>query len=434
MKQKTRKIIAGSVVAFVLVALTCLFAAGCGSSAVLTITENNKQYSTYGYGYVSVEVPETATNYNVSVNTGEGSETNKSRVEVIENIRPTVVDVYGYAANGTSAGSGVIVYSESTTDADALPDYYFVVTNHHVIDECSTFSVSLLFIDEETDEETYGNYSADLIGSSPSRDIAVLRIERKADEVIKTATVIENSDSVKVGTDVIAIGNPLGILGGTVTMGIVSATARTVTVEDVGSMTLMQTDAAINSGNSGGGLFDTNGNLVGIVNSGYSSYEGLNFAIPLNDARFAANSLIETYRESDGNVTQYGYVEGDTELGISCRTMTNIYESSSSNVSGSYVIASANSTSSLLYNAWGQNYQAIISVKITKDGSPTDYAVSNMTYMESAMKTVKAGDTVEFTYRSVMIERGFMGMTKYYLGSETQTASVTATQYVYSIN
>ena len=354
---------------------------------------------------------------------------------MIEDIRPTVVDVYGYAADGTSAGSGVIVYADASTDAS--PEYYFVVTNHHVIEGCSTFTVSLLFINKDTGEETYDNYSADLIGSSPSRDIAVLRIERKSNEEIKTATVIEDSDTVKVGMDVLAIGNPLGILGGTVTMGIVSATARTVTVDEVGSMTLMQTDAAINKGNSGGGLFDTNGNLIGIVNSGYSSYEGLNFAIPLNDARFAADSFLETYRETDGKVTQYGYVKGDTELGIGCRTMTNVYENSTSDIRGSYVVAGVNSTISPLLPAWGTGSQAIISVKITSNGNTVDYAIGNINDMEAVMKTITAGDTIEFTYRSVKQIRVNIGMglstTKYYLDDNTQTAAITAPQYVYSI-
>ncbi len=435
MKNRTRKIVSIGITMIALIALMCVFSAGCGSSAVLTITENNKQYSTFGYGYVSVEVPETATSYNVKVSTGTGSESNKSRVEVIEDIRPTVVDVYGYAADGTSAGSGVIVYADASTDAS--PEYYFVVTNHHVIEGCSTFTVSLLFINKDTGEETYDNYSADLIGSSPSRDIAVLRIERKSNEEIKTATVIEDSDTVKVGMDVLAIGNPLGILGGTVTMGIVSATARTVTVDEVGSMTLMQTDAAINKGNSGGGLFDTNGNLIGIVNSGYSSYEGLNFAIPLNDARFAADSFLETYRETDGKVTQYGYVKGDTELGIGCRTMTNVYENSTSDIRGSYVVAGVNSTTSPLLPAWGTGSQAIISVKITSNGNTVDYAIGNINDMEAVMKTITAGDTIEFTYRSVKQIRVNIGMglstTKYYLDDNTQTAAITAPQYVYLI-
>lgn len=161
MKNRTRKIVSIGITMIALIALMCVFSAGCGSSAVLTITENNKQYSTFGYGYVSVEVPETATSYNVKVSTGTGSESNKSRVEVIEDIRPTVVDVYGYAADGTSAGSGVIVYADASTDAS--PEYYFVVTNHHVIEGCSTFTVSLLFINKDTGEETYDNYSADLI-------------------------------------------------------------------------------------------------------------------------------------------------------------------------------------------------------------------------------------------------------------------------------
>ena len=265
------------------------------SSEVLLINENGN-YPVLNYGYVSVNVPQETvqSNYDVAINTVESTPTDKTRVEIIEDIRPTVVDVYGYAYNGSSAGSGVII--ASTVESDK--EYYFIVTNHHVIEGCTSFEASLLFINEETDEETYDTYDATLIGGSPSRDIAVIRIEKKGNETIKSATAVADSDDVKVGMDVIAIGNPLGILGGTVTMGVVSAKAREVSVSDIGTMTLMQTDAAINSGNSGGGLFDENGYLIGVVNSGYSSYEGLNFAIPANDAIYATESLINTYDET----------------------------------------------------------------------------------------------------------------------------------------
>ncbi|MBQ7227213.1 MAG: trypsin-like peptidase domain-containing protein [Clostridia bacterium] len=399
------------------------------SSEVLLINENGN-YPVLNYGYVSVNVPQETvqSNYDVAINTVESTPTDKTRVEIIEDIRPTVVDVYGYAYNGSSAGSGVII--ASTVESDK--EYYFIVTNHHVIEGCTSFEASLLFINEETDEETYDTYDATLIGGSPSRDIAVIRIEKKGNETIKSATAVADSDDVKVGMDVIAIGNPLGILGGTVTMGVVSAKAREVSVSDIGTMTLMQTDAAINSGNSGGGLFDENGYLIGVVNSGYSSYEGLNFAIPANDAIYATESLINTYDETSD--VPYGYVTGDTEIGITCQTMT-LYESNNRNVRNSYVVGITNDNNSLLYSAWGDYYQAItrVSVDYAEDGKETaDVSITSMTDMNTIMKTVSAGDVITFKYKSVMTAGSFMNQ-RQYLNAEEKTVTVTATQYIYTI-
>ena len=399
------------------------------SSEVLLINENGN-YPVLNYGYVSVNVPQETvqSNYDVAINTVESTPTDKTRVEIIEDIRPAVVDVYGYAYNGSSAGSGVII--ASTVESDK--EYYFIVTNHHVIEGCTSFEASLLFINEETDEETYDTYDATLIGGSPSRDIAVIRIEKKANETIKSATAVADSDKVKVGMDVIAIGNPLGVLGGTVTMGVVSAKAREVSVSDIGTMTLMQTDAAIKSGNSGGGLFDENGDLIGVVNSGYSSYEGLNFAIPANDAIYATESLINTYDDSEE--VPYGYVVGDTEIGITCGAM-NLYENSTSNVRSSYVVGITTDNTSLLYTEWEDYYKAILGVRVdyAEDGKETaEVSVTSMTEMSAIMKTIKAGDSVTFKYKDVLTTGNFMNQ-RQYLGSEEKTVTVTATQYVYSI-
>ena len=156
----------------------------------------------------------------------------------------------------SGAGSGVIVSSEG-----------FIVTNHHVIDGADTIIVRL------TDGT---KYQATLIGSDEQTDVAVLWIDA-ADRELAVAPLGASFDLV-VGEDIIAIGNPLGSLGGTVTEGIVSATARTITVDHV-DMTLLQISAPINPGNSGGGLFNMAGELVGIVNAKYSSeeIEGLSF-------------------------------------------------------------------------------------------------------------------------------------------------------------
>lgn len=173
------------------------------------------------------------------------------------------------------AGSGVIMSEDG-----------YIITNHHVIDGATNISV------RTTDGK---EYPAKLIGSDSPTDLAILKIE--ANDLLPAT--FGDSDALEVGDAAIAIGNPLGELGGTVTTGIISALDRQITVENE-TMTLLQTDAAINPGNSGGGLFDASGNLIGIVNAKESQagIEGLGFAIPINGALDIINELIK-----NGSVT-----------------------------------------------------------------------------------------------------------------------------------
>lgn len=219
--------------------------------------------------------------------------TSSSVVDVVSAVKDAVVEIqvtvvsdgfFGQSTN-TGAGSGVIIAPEG-----------YIVTNHHVIDGASTIEVRL----------TNGNeYKATLIGTDEGADIAVLKIEPK-----ETLCVAElgSSSSLVLGEEVIAIGNPLGILGGTVTRGIISALERTVSMSSGNSMKLLQTDAAINPGNSGGGLFDLGGKLIGVVNAKYAdeSIEGLGFAIPIDYAYEIILDLIEN-----------GYVTGVIDPGLS---------------------------------------------------------------------------------------------------------------------
>ncbi|MEG0457962.1 MAG: trypsin-like peptidase domain-containing protein, partial [Oscillospiraceae bacterium] len=142
-----------------------------------------------------------------------------------------------------------------------------------------------------------------LIGTDDTTDIAIIKVE--ASEL--KAAVLGKSSGASVGQTAIAIGNPLGQLGGTVTQGIISALDRTIVVENK-TMTLLQIDAAINPGNSGGGLFNSYGELIGIVNAGYtgSEVDGLGFAVPIDIAKPVMENLMT-----------YGYVKGRPYLGVS---------------------------------------------------------------------------------------------------------------------
>lgn len=217
--------------------------------------------------------------------------------EIVDQTAPSVVEVFTetkkvsnwfqeYVMEG--AGSGVILSEDG-----------YIVTNHHVIDGASTIKV------RTNNGQTY---EAALKGTDSKTDLAVLKIE--ATDLLPAK--LADSSAVRVGDFVIAIGNPLGELGGTVTEGIISAKDREITI-DGQTMTLLQTSAAVNPGNSGGGLFDLEGKLVGVVNSksSGSDIEGLAFAIPANTVQIITQELI-----------QHGYVTGRPQLGISVTQLT----------------------------------------------------------------------------------------------------------------
>ncbi len=174
------------------------------------------------------------------------------------------------------AGSGVIVTKDG-----------FIVTNNHVIDGAEKVTVRL---------RSGETYDAVIWGVNTKNDLAVIKIEAQE---LPVAT-FGNSDNLKVGQTVIAIGNPLGELGGSVTSGIVSALAREIKIDNK-MMTLIQTDAPVNPGNSGGGLFNMAGELIGVVNakSSGSDVEGIGFAIPSSTAYSIVQDIISNKSSSD---------------------------------------------------------------------------------------------------------------------------------------
>ena len=203
-------------------------------------------YIVSGMGSSSVIYRDTSGTVNA---TSDSSGTIKA---VVESCADSVVEIQTESiSNGNSlfqqyvssgAGSGVILTQDG-----------YIVTNHHVIEGATSILVRTRSGDE---------YSAELIGSDEQSDLAVLKIDASG----LTPAVLGDSTKLEVGDLAVVIGNPLGELGGTVTSGIISALDREVSI-DGQMMTLMQTDAAVNPGNSGGGLFDANGDLVGIINA-----------------------------------------------------------------------------------------------------------------------------------------------------------------------
>ena len=183
---------------------------------------------------------------------------------------------WGFTTTSAASGSGFIISEDG-----------YILTNHHVIEGSSSISVSMY------DGSTY---DAALIGSDESNDIAVLKIE--AEDLVPV--VLGSSDALNVGDTVVAIGNPLGELTFSLTVGAVSAKDRAVTLSSSVTMDLIQTDCAINSGNSGGALFNLYGEVIGITNAKYSSgssgeasIDNIGFAIPVNDVMPIVESIIE---------------------------------------------------------------------------------------------------------------------------------------------
>ena len=241
--------------------------------------------------------------------------------QVSEMVSPSVVVItteqvvysqwswYGQNQVESGAGSGVIISSDG-----------YILTCAHVVSGASQITVTI----GDTD------YTATVVGEDDTSDVAVLKIDATG----LTPATVGDSDSLSVGDSVLAVGNPLGELGGTVTSGIVSALNRSVTIQGTSStntMSLIQMDASVSPGNSGGGLFNMNGELIGLVNakSSSSDAEGLGFAIPINDAIQVAQDLLEN-----------GYVSGRPYMGITYIAVTDAQTAAQFNVNayGVYVV------------------------------------------------------------------------------------------------
>ena len=213
--------------------------------------------------------------------------------EIYEKVIPSVASISCVQQGGTASGTGIV-----------MSDDGYVITNYHVIE--SAQQIYVLLSDENT-------YTATLVGGDEATDLAVLKVEATG----LTPAEFGDSDALRVGDVVVAIGDPLGTeLRGTMTDGIVSAINRDLNLSGR-QMTLIQTNAALNSGNSGGPLINCYGQVIGINTMKMSSYsatsatvEGLGFAIPITAAKPILDELISQ-----------GYVSGRPAIGIQGQTL-----------------------------------------------------------------------------------------------------------------
>ncbi len=226
----------------------------------------------------------------------------------------SVVSIEVQTANGIGAGTGFLISEDG-----------YILTCYHVVEGYQ--AISCTFIDSTSYEAAY-------VGGDEDADLAIIKIE-SADGSSFKPVVLGDSGQLTVGSTVTAIGNALGTFANTLTSGTVSGLDRALTMSDGKVMNVLQTDCTVNSGNSGGPLFNEYGEVIGVVNakyssSGYSSaatVEGIGFAIPINDALAISDDLIA-----------HGYITGKPHLGISVATVSSITAQQYSNmVVGAYV-------------------------------------------------------------------------------------------------
>ncbi len=278
--KKKKGLSAGKIIAIVLV---CSLLGGCLGVGATLLPGNKRSGTTPAQSSTTVYVGERQTE-TVNTTRTDTSEQLTPREVYAQNVNSTVgittsitTNYWGYQTTSAASGSGFILTEDG-----------YILTNYHVIENSNSVQVT-----------TYDNtaYSASIVGYDESNDIAVLKIDATG----LTPVVLGDSDELYVGDEVMAIGNPLGELTFSLTVGYVSAMDREVTLSSGTTMDLIQTDAAINSGNSGGALFNTYGEVVGITNAKYSSssssssasIDNIGFAIPINHVKGIVTSIIE---------------------------------------------------------------------------------------------------------------------------------------------
>ena len=328
-------------------------------------------------------------NRTVKMYVADDSSTYSQTSELVGAVADSVVEIrtetirtqWGSQYITSGAGSGVIIGHNTAYTG------YYIVTNNHVISGANEITVTL---------RAGASYPATLIATDAEGDIAVVFIEES--RTLNVATW-GRSDDLAVGDELIAIGNPLGSLGGTVTKGILSAKGRSIVIGNY-SMTLLQTDTAINPGNSGGGLFNMKGHLIGVVNAKTTDeeVEGICFAIPADNARVIVSDLIE-----------YGAVVGRVDLGI---TVTDATRSDGTTIA--YVTKAQDGGDGF------KQYDRIESIAGIKINTVLDY--------NNALATIKPGDEIEIVVYRGSLQQGWLGGSSLTFATDPTTITVTAKQ------
>jgi len=296
-----------------------------------------------------------------TVKTMDASEIYQMACEQVVGIKTEVTykNFFGQTSSTAVSGSGFILSEDG-----------YIITNYHVIEYADQYGydVNVMMYDGTT-------YTASIVGTEADNDIAVLQID--ATEL--NAVTLGNSDLIQVGDDVQPVGNPLGELDFTMTFGRITALDRKITTDDhAPPINMFQMDAAVNNGNSGGPVYNSKGEVIGVVTAKYSEVgiEGLGFAIPINDAVRIATDLITN-----------GYVTGKAYLGANVKTMYSTAALYYNSVEGAYVFSvEADSPAEAAGLKAGDVIFQIDDVEITTEEG-----------LRAALRGYVAGDTAELS-------------------------------------
>lgn len=293
------------------------------------------------------------------------------------NVEYTVNSMFNRQSSASAEGSGIIISNDG-----------YILTNNHIVNSSSTSSYYQVSEASKISVYIYGDdtpYEATIVGTDELTDLAVIKIEKDG----LTAAELGNSDNVKIGEFVMAVGNPLGMQN-SVSTGVVSAINRKVTDSDGKEYTLIQTDSAINSGNSGGALVNGDGEVIGINTLKFSGtgVEGMGFAIPINSTKDIYEQLIQYNKVKrpyigisgttvdESNAQKYNLV-----VGVYVSEVANFSPAQVSGIKAGDVITKLNSTTIKTMNELNteKNKHEIgteVTVTVYRDGKETDIKIT----------------------------------------------------------
>ncbi|UOO37536.1 trypsin-like peptidase domain-containing protein [Oscillospiraceae bacterium CM] len=365
--KKPRKPLSGFAKAVCLV-LACAIASAGSTYGVIQVTNyrNNATQNKVIIGSSS----------NGASNNGQGTSSNVS-----PGTEMAAEDIYAMAVNqvvGVNSQMKTNVFGESSSSAVSGSGFIisadgYIVTNYHVIEYAvkNGYELTVMMHDGKS-------YPAKIVGYEQDNDLAVIKI----DQTGLSAVTIGSSKNMQVGDRVFAVGNPLGELDYTMTNGIVSALDRVIPIDEATKINMFQIDAAVNPGNSGGPVYNSKGEIIGIVSAKYASssvpVEGLGFAIPIDDAMNIITQLMTT-----------GHVSGKPSMGITVSTVTSAAAQYYNWVEGAYV-------NSVEPGSCADKAGIKVGDIITKLG---DTAVTSSDTLKAAKKNYKAGETAKVTIR-----------------------------------
>ena len=375
----------------------------------------------------------TYNNYTVTTEIATPTEGYSDYSEMVNSVVNSVVIVYiksGEDSEWISNGSGVF-YGEATGEDGSKVS--LIVTCCHVIDDATAVCVGINTADADSSNDQ--TVVAEVVGMDDVSDVAVLKIDGGG----YNYATLRNTDEAPIvlGEEATAIGNALGA-GISTTKGIISGTSRNVSMDGI-TMTLLQTDASVNGGNSGGALFDSNGYLIGMVNakSGGTNVEGIGYAIPVYDVISKSDSLIST--SGNAEYGGLGYIDGEIRLGATFAMMNSDQVTSNFPGIGStpgegeyYYYVNSSPTEISAYGSISKSGKAdTMAYSIIKSASAngTNYVFTDDYQIDDFLDSMKVGDKI--TFYLIIPEEHSVGFFQHYYTYEETTCEITLYQYVY---